>query len=331
MNLEKINPAEPAIGCRVKQETIVVALGGNAILRPGQRGTYAEQMENVRKTSAQLAELILNGKRLVVTHGNGPQVGRIFQQQENGTRVGIPAMPLFVCGAMSRGQVGYMIQQALYNELIKAGCKKTVVTLICQSLVDPSSEAFQNPSKPIGSFYSEAEAQKAAEEKGEVWKEDSGRGWRRVVPSPEPLSCVEIDAIKSLIAEGVVVVISGGGGIPVVRDSSGILTGIDAVIDKDLGAQVIARETGANVLLILTDVANVAINYRMPEEKKLGAIPLAEMKAYYQQDHFKAGSMGPKVLAAIRFIEGGGDKAVITSLENALLGAEGKIGTVITR
>lgn len=328
--MEKINPAKPASCCRTGRETIVVALGGNAILRPGQSGTFPEQMENVRKTAAQLAELILNGKRLVVTHGNGPQVGRIFQQQEIGVRAGIPEMPLFVCGAMSQGQIGYMIQQALYNELLKAGCQKTVVTLICQSLVDPSSPAFENPTKPIGSFYSEAEAQKAVAEKGEAWKEDSGRGWRRVVPSPEPQGCAEIAAIKSLIAEDVVVIISGGGGIPVVKDPRGTFAGIDAVIDKDLGAQVMARETGANVLLILTDVANVAVNYRTPREKKLERISLAEMKAYYQQGHFTAGSMGPKVLAAIRFVESGGERAVITSLENALLGAEGKIGTVIT-
>ncbi len=328
--MEQKNPAKTAPCRRAKQETIVAALGGNAILRPGQNGTFQEQMENVSKTATQLAELILNGKRLVVTHGNGPQVGRIFQQQEIGLREGIPEMPLFVCGAMSQGQIGYMIQQALYNELVKAGCKKTVVTLICQSPVNPSSPAFENPTKPIGSFYSEAEAQKAVAEKNEVWKEDSGRGWRRVVPSPEPQGCAEIAAIKSLIAEDVVVIISGGGGIPVVRDSRGALAGIDAVIDKDLGAQVMARETGAEVLLILTDVANVAINYRTPEEKKLERISLDEMKTYYQQGHFKAGSMGPKVLAAIRFVESGGERAVITSLENALPGAEGKIGTVIT-
>ncbi|NLZ32515.1 MAG: carbamate kinase [Firmicutes bacterium] len=328
MELEHKEPAKRP-SCRDRQETIVVALGGNAILQPGQRGTFEEQMENVRKTAVQLAQLILSGKRLVITHGNGPQVGRIFQQQEIGAREGIPEMPLHVCGAMSQGQIGYMIQQALHNELLKAGCPKTVVTLICQSLVDPSSPAFADPTKPIGSFYSEAEAKKAMAEKGEVWKEDSGRGWRRVVPSPEPLACAEIEAIKALIDKDVVVIISGGGGIPVVRDSRGALSGIDAVIDKDLGAQVMARETGADVLLILTDVANAAIHYRTPGEKILERVSLKEMKTYYRQGHFKAGSMGPKVLAAIRFVEGGGKMAVITSLENALPGAEGRVGTVV--
>ncbi|NLA25861.1 MAG: carbamate kinase [Firmicutes bacterium] len=309
---------------------MVAALGGNAILQPGQNGTFAEQMENVRMTAAQLAELIIRGNRMVITHGNGPQVGRIFLQQEKGLQAGIPEMPLFVCGAMSQGQMGYMIQQALYNELLKAGCQKTVVTLICQSLVDAGSPAFDNPTKPIGSFYSEGAAQKMALEKGEIWKEDSGRGWRRVVPSPEPQGCMEIDAIKSLIAAEAVVIVSGGGGIPVVKGAGGNLSGIDAVVDKDLGAQVIARETGAEVLLLLTDVENVATNFRTSREQKLKEVNLTEIKEYYQQGHFKAGSMGPKVLAAIRFIEAGGERAVITSLENALTGMEGKTGTMIT-
>jgi carbamate kinase len=311
-------------------ETIVAALGGNAILRPGRSGTFAEQMESVRLTAVQLARLISAGKRLVITHGNGPQVGRIFQQQEKGLQAGIPVMPLFVCGAMSQGQIGYMIQQALHNELLKAGCQKTVVTLICQSLVDPAGPAFGNPTKPIGNFYGKDEAQRIALEKGEVWKEDSGRGWRRVVPSPEPQGCVEIAAIRSLIAEDVVAIISGGGGVPVAGDHRGALTGVDAVIDKDLGAQVIAREIGAGVLLILTDVNNAAVHYRTPRERLLERVTLAQIKDYYQQGHFAAGSMGPKVLAAIRFLENGGEKAVITSLENALQGAEGKAGTVIT-
>lgn len=331
MHRETAVPLTSAENENNERETIVAALGGNAILRPGQSGTFGEQMENVCMTAAQLAQLILSGKRLVVTHGNGPQVGRIFQQQETGSRSGIPMMPLFVCGAMSQGQIGYMVQQALHNELLKAGCPKTVVTLICQSLVDRHSPAFENPTKPIGSFYDEAEAQKIAAEKNEIWKEDSGRGWRRVVPSPEPQGCAEIEAIETLISQGTVVVVSGGGGIPVVSDAKGVLSGIDAVIDKDLAAQVIARETGAQVLLLLTDVANVAIDYLTPRERKLEHVTLDEIKSYYLQGHFKDGSMGPKVLAAIRFVESGGKRAVITSLENALLGAEGKTGTVISK
>lgn len=328
VQFETKNITPEALKCR---EKIVVALGGNAILQPGQRGTYAEQMENIYKVAAQLAGLILNGKRLIVTHGNGPQVGRIFRQQEMGAQAGIPGMPLFICGAMSQGQIGYMIQQALYNELKKAGCEKTVVTLICQALVDPDSEAFQNPTKPIGGFYSAADAQEAVAVRGEIWKEDSGRGWRRVVPSPEPRHLAEISAIRSLVDQDVIVIISGGGGIPVVQNSRGALAGVDAVIDKDLGAQVVARETGARMLLILTDVSHAVINYRTPEEQKIEKISFDKIKRYYLQGHFDAGNMGPKVLAALRFIENGGEKAVITSLDHVLPGAEGKIGTVITR
>ena len=329
--MENKNSTPSVPNCRPGKETIVVALGGNAILRPGENGTFSEQMKNIRNTAAQLAKLILRGKRLVITHGNGPQVGRIFQQQEVGARFGIPEMPLYICGAMSQAQIGFMIQQALYNELIMAGCNKTVVTLICQTLVDPNGKAFSNPTKPIGSFYSKKEAQKAMVEKGEIWKEDSGRGWRRVVPSPEPQGFVEIDAIKLLIAQDIIVIVSGGGGTPVAQDDHGVLTGVDAVVEKDLGAQIVAQIIGAHTLLILTDVTNAMIYYQAPEEQKLEKTSLAEIKRYYRQGHFKPGSMGPKVLAAIRFIESGGEKAVITSLENALLGAEGEIGTVITR
>ncbi len=313
------------------RDMIVVALGGNAILKPGENGTFAEQMDNIRHTAAQLATLISNGKRLIITHGNGPQVGRIFQQQELGRRAGLPEMPLYICGAMSQAQIGIMIQQALHNELFLAGCPRTVVTLICQTLVDPRSKAFSDPTKPIGSFYSEAAAQKAMAEKGETWKEDSGRGWRRVVPSPEPLAFPEIEAIKALIARDIIVIVSGGGGTPVARNSRGILSGVDAVVEKDLAAQAVARITGAGTLLILTDVTAARINYRTPEEQMIGRVSLKEIKEYHRQGHFIPGSMGPKVLAAIRFVEDGGNMAVITSLENALPGAEGKVGTVITR
>lgn len=308
----------------------MVALGGNAILRPGENGTFGEQMENIRHTTAQLAGLILQGKRLVITHGNGPQVGKIYRQQELGSRTGIPEMPLYICGAMSQAQIGYMIQQALHNELVTAGCPRTVVTLICQTLVDPASGAFSDPTKPIGSFYSETEARKAMAEKDEIWKEDSGRGWRRVVPSPEPLGFAEVEAIKMLMEREIIVVVTGGGGTPVVRDARGALSGIDAVVEKDLAAQELARIVGAGTLLILTDVTHAMINYRTPQERKLERVSLAEMKEYHRQGHFVPGSMGPKVLAAIRFVEGGGKRAVITSLKNALPGAEGRIGTVIT-
>ena len=329
--IKTLNSAAPAPGERTGGETIVVALGGNAILKPGEKGTFTEQMKNISQTAAHLARLICEGKQLIITHGNGPQVGRIFRQQELGVEAGLPEMPLYICGAMSQAQIGVMIQQAMHNELVLAGCPKTVVTMICQTLVDPESDAFHNPTKPIGGFYSEPEALKAMVEKGETWKEDGGRGWRRVVPSPEPLAIPEIDAVKLLINRDVNVIVSGGGGTPVARNSGGIVAGVDAVVEKDLVAQAVALAVGADTLLILTDVNHAKINYRSSEEKKLGQISLAEAKEYHRQGHFQPGSMGPKMIAAIRFIESGGKKAVITSLESALPGAEGKIGTIITR
>lgn len=331
MHLQKqtLNSTKQVPRGRAAGKTIVVALGGNAILRPGEKGTFDEQMANIRNTAAQLARLIGEGNRLIITHGNGPQVGRIFQQQELGVRAGLPEMPLYICGAMSQAQIGAMIQQALHNELILTGCPKTVVTLICQTLVDPFSEAFRDPTKPIGSFYSEEEAKKAMAEKGETWKEDSGRGWRRVVPSPEPQGFPELDAIRLLIEQDVVVVVSGGGGTPASRDPRGILTGVEAVVEKDLAAQEVARIVGADTLLILTDVTHAMINYRTPREQAIKEISLEKIKEYHRRGHFIPGSMGPKVLAAIRFIENGGKRAVITSLANALAGAEGKVGTVV--
>lgn len=329
--IEKSSSMRLELNKHPDKDTIVVALGGNAILKPGENGTFAEQMENIRSTAAQLAELISGGKRLIITHGNGPQVGRIFQQQELGLRAGLPEMPLYICGAMSQAQIGIMIQQALHNELALAGCPRTIVTLVCQTLVDPQSKAFSNPTKPIGSFYSAGEAQKAMAEKGETWVEDSGRGWRRVVPSPEPLGFPEIEAIRSLIAQGIVVIVSGGGGTPVARSSQGTLVGVDAVVEKDLVAQAVAQMTAAGTLLILTDVAGAKINYLTPEEQLIGRVSLKELKEYHQQGHFIPGSMGPKVLAAIRFVENGGNMAVITSLENVLPGSKGQVGTVVTR
>jgi carbamate kinase len=311
--------------------TIVVALGGNAILQPGQKGTFEEQMENVKITASQLARLIVKGNRLVITHGNGPQVGRILQQQSMGEYGGIPPMPLFVCGAMSQGMIGYMVQQALYNEFRKLGIDRTVVTLVSQVIVDTKDPAFSNPTKPIGAFYSQQEAMKAQKDRGEVWKEDSGRGWRRVVPSPPPGGLLEISAVKALINHGAVVIASGGGGIPVAVRDTGEVTGIDAVIDKDLAAEKLAEEVDADVLLILTDVSHVAINYKTHLQQNLTAVTAEELSDYYEQGHFKAGSMGPKVKAALKFVENGGRMAVITSLDNALLGAEGRAGTVVTR
>jgi carbamate kinase len=278
-----------------------------------------------------LAQLIAKGNRLVITHGNGPQVGHILLQQSQGQLAGTPSMPLFVCGAMSQGFIGYMIQQALSNELTKLGISKTVVTLISQVLVDEKDLAFKNPTKPIGSFYTWEEAKAAQEETGEIWKEDSGRGWRRVVASPQPLGLIEISAVKALLEKDMVVIASGGGGIPVICNPKGQLSGIDAVIDKDMAAYKLAEAIGADTLIILTDVSHVAINYNTPQEEKLFEITAEELLEYYNEGHFKDGSMGPKVMASVRFVEGEGKRAVITSLDNVLSGIEVKTGTVVTK
>jgi len=313
------------------RKRVVIALGGNAILQRGQKGTYEEQMGNVRKTAKQIADIILgNEYEVVITHGNGPQVGTILLQQDAGEHVhGIPAQPMDVCGAMSQGQIGYMIQQALVNELKKRGITKPVATVVTQTIVDKNDPAFQHPSKPVGPFYDEETAKKLAKEKGWVVIEDAGRGWRRVVPSPDPKGHVEAPIIQDLVEKGFIVIASGGG-IPVIEEN-GELKGVEAVIDKDLAGEKLAEEVDADVLMILTDVNGAAINYGKPDEQWLGEVKVNELKKYYEDGHFKKGSMGPKVLAAIRFVEWGGERAVIAALDKAVEALEGKTGTQVNR
>jgi carbamate kinase len=235
-----------------------------------------------------------------------------------------------VCGAMTQGQIGYMIQQAITNELKKRGLYKPVATIVTQVLVDKDDPAFQNPSKPVGPFYDEETAKKLAREKGWVVIEDSGRGWRRVVPSPGPKDIVEKDVIRDLVERGFIVIASGGGGIPVVEED-GRLKGVEAVIDKDLAGERLAEVVNADVFMILTDVNGAAINYGKPDEKWLGRVTLDELRRYYEEGHFKKGSMGPKVLAAIRFVEWGGERAVIAALDKAVQALKQKTGTQVIR
>ncbi|NPV69169.1 MAG: carbamate kinase [Firmicutes bacterium] len=306
-------------------KTVVVALGGNAILQPGQKGTYAEQLENVRKTCEQVAAMMKDGCRVVITHGNGPQVGNILIQNEAGSGQ-VPAMPLDVCGAESQGLIGYMIQQSMTNILRGEGVNVPVVTVVTQMVVSRSDPAFAKPTKPVGPFYTEERARAAMREKGETWIEDAGRGWRKVVPSPDPIRIVERDVILSLVNSGAVVIANGGGGIPVV-DEGGRLVGVEAVIDKDLGGQRLAADIGADVFLILTDVPKVALNFRKPDQANLDLVTLDEVVRYQQEGHFKAGSMGPKVEACRRFVAGGGSIAIISSLDTAVEALKGKAGT----
>jgi carbamate kinase len=312
---------------------VVAALGGNAILQPGQKGTYEEQLANVKKTAKHLANMIMSKKyQVIITHGNGPQVGAILLQNDAGQATyNVPAMPMDVCGAESQGLIGYMIQQSLREIFVENGRPDIpVATVVTQVIVDKNDPAFKNPTKPVGPFYTEEIAKKLAKEKNWTVINDAGRGWRRVVPSPDPKDIAEKEAIRALIDAHVVPIVSGGGGIPVVEEN-GKLRGVEAVIDKDLAGERVAEAVDADVLLILTDVDGAAINYRKPGEKWLRKITVSEAKKYLQEGQFAKGSMEPKMLAAIRFIEWGGKRAIITSLDKACDAIEGKTGTEIVK
>jgi carbamate kinase len=310
-----------------KKNIVVVALGGNAILQPGQQGTFEEQLVNCDLAMRDIAEMVVDGYKVILTHGNGPQVGNILIQNEMGAGA-VSAMPMDVCGAESQGQVGYMLEQRLINHLRRRGCQCPVVTIVTQTAVDADDPAFSNPTKPVGPFYIEERARELQLEQGFVMREDAGRGWRRVVPSPNPKEIVPLAAIVGLARDGALVICAGGGGIPVVRHASGALAGVAAVIDKDLGAALLAAGVGADVLMILTDISSVFVDYRGPDERALGHITLSEMEAHAAEGHFKAGSMGPKVEAALRFVRAGGT-ALIGSLNDAPLMLRGEAGTRI--
>jgi carbamate kinase len=306
---------------------LTIALGGNALLQYGQKGTFEEQLANARVTAKQIVEFIKRGYKVVITHGNGPQVGAILLQQEAGSSQ-VPAMPLHACGAMSQGLIGYMIQQSLINELRKAGIDMPVATVVTQVLVDRNDRAFRNPTKFIGPWYGEEEA-KEKDKLGWVMKYDVGKGWRRVVPSPDPIKQVEIEAIRRMVDSGIIVIASGGGGIPVVDEEE--LEGVDAVIDKDLAGERLASSLGTEIFMILTDVEKVAINFKKENQRFLDVLTLDEAKKYYEEGHFPPGNMGPKVLAAIRFVERTGKTAIITSLDKAIDALDGKTGTRIIK
>ncbi len=309
-------------------KTAVVALGGNAITRAGEEDTIYRQFANTRRSLDGIVELVREGYNLVVTHGNGPQVGNALLRCEL-SRGKAPELPLGVLVADTEGGMGYMIEQSLQNRLRAENINRPVVTIITQMLCDEKDPATHNPTKFIGQFYSEEQARNYAETLGWQMKTDSKRGWRRVVPSPIPYKAVESGTIKMLVDSGTIVIAGGGGGIPIYIDEKGNYEGIDAVIDKDLGSAVIAREIEAGILSILTDVDRVAINYGKPDHKELDQVTLSEIKEYYRQGHFPAGSMGPKIAAAIRFLEDGGQLVTITSLDNAYRVVRGEAGTRI--
>ncbi len=307
---------------------IVVALGGNALGK-----TPAQQLSLVKDTAKPIVDLIEKGNEVIIVHGNGPQVGMINLAMETAskTEAKTPEMPFPECGAMSQGYIGYHLQNAIREELLSRGNKKPVATVITQVIVDKDDPAFENPTKPIGAFYTEEEAKKLEAEKGYIVKEDAGRGWRRVVPSPIPVDVAEKETVKTLVENGHIVITVGGGGIPVVVEGNS-LVGVPAVIDKDFASEKIAEILDADYLIILTAVEKVAINFGKPNQEVLSEMNLADAERYIEEGHFAPGSMLPKVKAAMKFAASKeGRKSLITALEKAGEGIEGKTGTLVVK
>jgi carbamate kinase len=306
-------------------DALLVAIGGNATHPESIRGTTEEQEDVASGAARALLPLVQAGGRLLITHGNGPVVGKILMRMML-TREQIPPMRLDVCVAHSQGGIGYMLMQALENELRHAGIERQVACLLTQVEVDPADPAFGAPSKPVGPFFQQSEAREL-EAKGWTMMEDAGRGWRHCVPSPEPRAVVHLDTIEALLGSGAVVIAGGGGGIPVLRDANGDWQGVPAVIDKDLASALLARSLGIGTLLILTAVDQVAIDFDKPSQRFLDRVTVSQLKAFQRAGHFAKGSMAPKVEAAIRHIGGGGRRAIIAHLDRALAALEGKTGT----
>lgn len=306
---------------------ILVALGGNALTTEGGDGGPDDQMVAVGKASVDMAALLKAGHDLLVTHGNGPQVGRILVKNELAANV-LPPIPLDWCGASTQGTIGFILMNALEAALGKIGLQRSTAAVVTRTLVSADDPGFQNPTKPIGSF---APAEKAAQltSYGQHWVDQGEKGWRRVVASPRPQRIVDAPAIKALLDAGFLVIGNGGGGIPVIRDAEGTLHGIEAVVDKDLGAVVLGHEVGADVLVLATDVENVVIGWGTPDAKPLEHVTVSELRRLATEGHFGAGSMGPKVDAACTFVETGGSRAIITSLARIADGVAGAVGTII--
>lgn len=306
----------------------IIALGGNAITRQDIEDTISNQFSNTRLSLAPIIDMISRGYDLCITHGNGPQVGNALLRVELG-RGKAPVLPLGICVADTEGGMGYMIEQSVRNRLAKEGIDRQICTIITQMIVDHNDPSIKNPTKYVGQFYTEEKAKKLAFESGWKVKKDANRGWRRVVASPIPKSCVEKKVIKMLLDNHVIVLAAGGGGIPVYVDPVVGLEGVDAVIDKDHASAVLGREIGAEILIILTSVDQVAINFGKDDQKELDNITVSEAKNYMNQGHFPPGSMGPKMEAAINFLNNGGKEVIITSIEKATDALAGKNGTRI--
>ncbi len=308
---------------------ILVAIGGNSITRAGQRGTIAEQFENIEQTCEHLVSVVEEGYNLVITHGNGPQVGAALLRSELAQPQVYPSR-LDVCVADTQGSIGYMLQSSLQRVMARRNLSMPVVTVVTQVIVDESDPAFIHPTKPIGPFYSREEAERKRKELGWNMVEDAARGYRRVVPSPLPVEVVEIDAIRRCVNAGMIVIAAGGGGIPVVRRDDGWFYGLEAVIDKDRASALLARQLGVASFVISTDVERVALYYKTPRQQLLDTMTVAEAKRYAAEGHFPPGSMGPKIEAAIDFLEHGGIDVIVTSPEKLSAALHRKAGTRIT-
>lgn len=311
-----------------RRRVAVVAIGGNSLIKDKDHQTVPDQFATAYETAWHIAGMIEQGWDVVITHGNGPQVGFILLRSELARHV-LHTVPLDSCGADTQGAIGYMLQQCLYNVFLKRGIRKQAATVVTQVVVDKDDPAFQNPTKPIGPFMTREEALRRRDEEGWDVMEDAGRGWRRVVPSPKPREIVELDAIKALLDQGFVVIAVGGGGIPVIRLDDGSLKGVEAVIDKDYASSLLATGIQADLFLISTAVEKVALNYGKPEQVWLDRMTLEEAKRYYDEGHFPPGSMGPKIQAIIQYLERGGREAIITNPENLTRALRGETGTRI--
>jgi len=311
-------------------KTIVIAIGGNSLIKDDQHMSVPDQYAAIVETARHITDLIEKGFRVVITHGNGPQVGFILLRSEHSRGI-LHEVPLDSIGADTQGAIGYQIQQAMGNEFHKRGIRKSVATVVTQSLVDRNDPAFQKPSKPIGQFYKKEEADDRMRVEKWTMVEDAGRGWRRVVPSPKPVRIIEAEVIRKLVTDGYTLVAAGGGGIPVIADETGNLRGVAAVIDKDLASAVLAKEIGADMLVISTAVERVCLNFGKADQRALDNMTVAEAKRFIIEGHFKPGSMLPKVQACIQFLEQGGREALITCPEALPAALAGKTGTRVTK
>ncbi len=312
------------------KRTAVVAIGGNAVNRPGEKPTAENMYKNLVETAKYLVDMLKDWD-IVITHGNGPQVGNLLVQQELAKEI-IPPFPIDVNDAQTQGSLGYLISMALQNELKRRGMERDVVAIVTRIVVDENDPAFEDPTKPVGPFYTEEEAKKMQKDKGWIMIEDAGRGWRRVVPSPKPLDVIEKDTIGILMkGHDKIVIAAGGGGIPVVRNEDGTLKGIEAVIDKDRASALLAIELDVDMLIILTGVEKVYLNYGKPDQKPLDVLKVSDAKRYLDEGHFPRGSMGPKVEASITFVESTGREALITDMAKLKEALEGRTGTRIIK